>query len=107
MLSSGLVFAAETGRALPYRFLLVVGDQWKDETSALIDRAGDFQLVAALLKSWGAQVEFMHGREYAAYLHISSREASNWAWGRRVSPAKNGGPRSLLCFAVRRIVTVR
>ncbi len=38
---------------LPYRFLLVTGDQWVDDTSTLITPPGDFQLLAALLKTWG------------------------------------------------------
>jgi peptidoglycan/xylan/chitin deacetylase (PgdA/CDA1 family) len=37
----------------PYRFLLVVSDQWQDPASQIIEGESDFAIVAALLKSWG------------------------------------------------------
>ena len=37
-----LLFAWSAMAAVPYRFLLVVGTQWEDETSILIDRSGEF-----------------------------------------------------------------
>jgi hypothetical protein len=37
---------------LPYRFLLVIGDQWKDPASYVIEEDGEFQVLAATLKSW-------------------------------------------------------
>ena len=50
------VFACATLAAapapVPYRFLLVV-DGWEDDGSFLIERSGDFQVLAALLKTWG------------------------------------------------------
>jgi hypothetical protein len=39
--------------APPYRFLLVAGDQWEDDASFLITRPSEFQITAALLKTWG------------------------------------------------------
>lgn len=38
---------------LPYRFLLVISDQWKDPASYVIEEGGEFQTIVALLKSWG------------------------------------------------------
>ena len=34
---------------VPYRFLLVISDQWKDPASYLIEGAGEFQTIATLL----------------------------------------------------------
>src|SRR5450631_3533886 len=44
---------------LPYRFLLVIGDQWKDASSTIIEDGGEFQIVAALLKSWGLPFDIL------------------------------------------------
>jgi peptidoglycan/xylan/chitin deacetylase (PgdA/CDA1 family) len=44
---------AGQGPAPPYRFLLVIGDQWEDGASYLIERSGEFQILAGLLKTWG------------------------------------------------------
>jgi len=43
---------------LPYRFLLVIGDQWKDPSSYIIEDGGEFQIMAALLKSGGCHSTF-------------------------------------------------
>ncbi len=54
-----LLFLAAVGVAaaqqppLPYRFLLVISGQWKDPASYVIDDGGEFQILAALLKTWG------------------------------------------------------
>jgi hypothetical protein len=45
--------------ATPYRFLLVAGNQWEDDSSFLIDRPSEFQITAALLKSWGLPFDVM------------------------------------------------
>ncbi len=42
---------------LPYRFLLVIGDQWKDPASTVIEGGDEFNTAAALLKSWGLPFE--------------------------------------------------
>ena len=44
---------------LPYRFLLVISDQWKDPSSYIIGDGGEFQIMAALLKSWGLPFDIM------------------------------------------------
>lgn len=44
---------------LPYRFLLVIGDQWKDPSSYIIEDGGEFQIMAALLKSWGLPFDIL------------------------------------------------
>jgi hypothetical protein len=38
---------------LPYRFLLVINDQWEDPASEFIDKAGELSMLCTLLKSWG------------------------------------------------------
>ncbi len=38
---------------LPYRFLLVISDQWKDPASYVVEGGGEFPALVALLKSWG------------------------------------------------------
>jgi hypothetical protein len=43
----------------PYRFLLVISDQWKDDSSLLIHEPSDFQLLAALLKTWGLPFDIL------------------------------------------------
>ena len=75
---AGVLLQAATTRPLPYRFLLVVGDQWKDETSTVIDRPGDFQLVAALMKSWGLPFDVLRLDHQAldAY-HLLDRDGSS------------------------------
>ncbi len=45
--------AAAQPKPLPYRFLLVISDQWKDPAGYVIDDGGEFQILAALLKTWG------------------------------------------------------
>ncbi|MDP3071771.1 MAG: hypothetical protein Q8N18_15880 [Opitutaceae bacterium] len=57
LLPLGALHAAP--RAVRYRFLIVVGDQWKDGTSFFIDRLADFQGVAALLKNWGLPFDIL------------------------------------------------
>jgi peptidoglycan/xylan/chitin deacetylase (PgdA/CDA1 family) len=48
-----ILFVCAASAAPPYRFLLVIGDQWEDDSSYLIERPGDVQVLAALLKTWG------------------------------------------------------
>lgn len=56
ILAAGLP-AAES--PLPYRFLLVIGDQWKDPSSKLIEPGGEFPVVATLLKTWGLPFDIL------------------------------------------------
>ncbi|MBM3746264.1 MAG: hypothetical protein FJW34_10750 [Acidobacteria bacterium] len=44
---------------VPYRFLLVISDQWEDRASHLIERPSDFQMTAALLKTWGLPFDIL------------------------------------------------
>ena len=50
------VFAAEP---LPYRFLLVIGKQWQDPSSKLVEAGGEFPLIAGLLKTWGIPFDIL------------------------------------------------
>ena len=52
-------FAAAQTAPLPYRFLLVISDQWKDPASYVIEDGGEFQILAALMKSWGLPFEIL------------------------------------------------
>jgi hypothetical protein len=46
------VGAADERQPLPYRFLLVISNQWKDPASYVIEGGGEFQVIATLLKTW-------------------------------------------------------
>ncbi len=50
---------AAAAEPLPYRFLLVIGDQWKDPASKLIDAGGTFPVVVTLLKTWGVPFDIL------------------------------------------------
>jgi hypothetical protein len=52
-------WASSASGALPYRFLLVIGDQWKDPASRLIEAGGEFPVVATLLKTWGLPFDIL------------------------------------------------
>ncbi len=52
-------WASSASGALPYRFLLVIGDQWKDPASRLIDAGGEFPVVVTLLKTWGLPFDIL------------------------------------------------
>ena len=55
-----LAAQAPAARApLPYRFLLVISDQWKDPASRLIEAGGEFPLLVTLLKSWGLPFDIL------------------------------------------------
>lgn len=45
--------------AKPYRFLLVISDQWKDPSSFVIEGGGEFQVIAASLKTWGLPFDIL------------------------------------------------
>ncbi len=51
--------AAGAAAPPPYRFLLVISDQWKDPASRLIEGGGEFQIIASLLKTWGLPFEIL------------------------------------------------
>jgi hypothetical protein len=44
---------------VPYRFLLVIGDQWKDPSSRLIEAGGEFPVVVTLLQTWGLPFDIL------------------------------------------------
>lgn len=44
---------------LPYRFLLVISDQWEDPASYMVSGTSEFQSIVALLKTWGLPFEIM------------------------------------------------
>jgi hypothetical protein len=52
-------WASAASGALPYRFLLVIGDQWKDPASRLIEAGGEFPVVVTLLKTWGLPFDIL------------------------------------------------
>ena len=59
-LSLVLVSAVGAGNPnLPYRFLLVIADQWKDPASYVIEEGGEFHTIAALMKSWGVPFDIV------------------------------------------------
>ncbi len=47
------------GATVPYRFLLVIGNQWKDPASRLIEAGGEFPVVVTLLKTWGLPFDIL------------------------------------------------
>jgi len=60
LLTLALAFAASGARPdPPYRFLLVVSDQWKDPASFVIEDGGEFPALAALMKSWGLPFDIL------------------------------------------------
>lgn len=60
---------------LPYRFLLVISDQWKDPASYVIDEGGEFQILAGLMKSWGLPFEILRlDQQRLDKYHLLDRE---------------------------------
>lgn len=60
---------------LPYRFLLVISDQWKDPSSRLIDSGGEFPAVTSLLKTWGLPFEILRlDQQKFDRFHLLDRE---------------------------------
>ncbi len=47
------------GAPVPYRFLLVIGNQWKDPASRLIEAGGEFPVLVTLLKTWGLPFDIL------------------------------------------------
>jgi hypothetical protein len=56
LLALAIPASAET---LPYRFLLVIGNQWNDPASKLIEPGGEFAVVVSLLKTWGVPFDIL------------------------------------------------
>lgn len=73
----GFVFACCAVAAQPYRFLLVVGNQWEDDGSFLIERSGEFQVTAALLKTWGLPFDILRlDQQRMDRYHLLERDGS-------------------------------
>ena len=72
-----LLLASCAAAAQPYRFLLVAGNQWEDDASFLIERSGEFQIVAALLKTWGLPFEILRlDQQQMDRYHLLERDGS-------------------------------
>jgi hypothetical protein len=56
---AAMVLGAHAQTARPYRFLVVVNDQWKDPASYVIDEDGEFRTLAAALKSWNLPFDLL------------------------------------------------
>ncbi len=67
--------ASQERAPLPYRFLLVISDQWKDPASYLIDGGGEFQVVASLLKAWNLPFDILRlDQQRLDRYHLIDRE---------------------------------
>ena len=51
--------ARAAGQWKPYRVLLIIGNQWKDPRSFVVNDGGDFQHLVTLLKSWGIPFDIL------------------------------------------------
>ncbi len=72
---AGLWLAQATAQqTLPYRFLLVIGDQWKDPSSFVIDQQDDFQTLAALLTTWGLPFDILRLDQQRLDYHLFDRD---------------------------------
>lgn len=72
-----LALAASLGArgALPYRFLVVIGDQWADPASHVLEPGGEFQALVALLKTWGLPFEILRlDQQLADRYHLLERD---------------------------------
>jgi peptidoglycan/xylan/chitin deacetylase (PgdA/CDA1 family) len=72
-----VIFAGCAAATPPYRFLLVAGNQWDDPASFLIERSGEFQITAALLKTWGLPFDVMRlDQQLLDRYHLLERDGS-------------------------------
>jgi hypothetical protein len=56
---------------------LVATNQWEDPASFLIERSGEFQITAALLKSWGLPFDIMRlDQQLLDRYHLLERDGS-------------------------------
>lgn len=75
LLFAPMVRAADERRPLPYRFLIVTSNQWKDPASYLIEGGGEFQLLASLLKTWGLPFDILRlDQQRLDRYHLIDRE---------------------------------
>src|SRR5713101_7147822 len=76
-ISLALICACCAAAAPPYRFLLVVGNQWEDPASFSMERSGEIQITAALLKTWGLPFDVMRlDQELLDRYHLLERDGS-------------------------------
>src|SRR5512132_452660 len=76
-----VVQAADERQPLPYRFLLVISNQWKDPASYLIEGGGEFQVIATLLKIWGLPFEILRlDQQRLNRYHLIDRERPPPLW---------------------------
>ncbi|MBM3855219.1 MAG: hypothetical protein FJ399_19035, partial [Verrucomicrobia bacterium] len=78
LLAPGLAATPARGAApapLPYRFLVVIHDQWKDPASEVIQERNEFSLLCSLLRSWGLPfaIHRLDQQRFDAY-HLLDRE---------------------------------
>jgi peptidoglycan/xylan/chitin deacetylase (PgdA/CDA1 family) len=72
----------------PYRVLLVIADQWQDPASTLIEGGHEFNVIAALLKTWGIPFDVLRlDQQILDDYHLLDREGGTrygtivWATG--------------------------
>jgi hypothetical protein len=62
---------------LPYRFLLVISNQWNDPASYLIEGNSEFQVLTSLLKTWAIPFDILRlDQEILDYYHLLDREGN-------------------------------
>jgi hypothetical protein len=68
--------AASSESLLPYRFLLVVSNQWNDPASYLVEGSDEFRTLTSLLKNWGLPFDILRldQQNFDRY-HLFDREA--------------------------------
>ncbi len=69
--------AGVSERPLPYRFLLVISDQWNDPASYLVQSNDEFKILVTLLKNWGLPFDIMRlDQERFDTYHILDRDGN-------------------------------
>jgi hypothetical protein len=64
--------------ALPYRFLLVISEQWKDPASYVIEAGGEFPAIVSLLKTWGLPFDILRlDQQRLDRYHLLDREGQS------------------------------
>ncbi len=62
---------------LPYRFLAVISDQWKDPASYLVEGNNEFKILVTLLKNWGLPFDILRlDQEKVDGYHMLDREGN-------------------------------
>jgi len=63
---------------LPYRFLLVISDQWQDPSSSIIEGGQEFNIAAALLKTWGIPFDIIRlDQQRLDQYHLLERDGTS------------------------------